>query len=145
MDECVFCDIIAGKAEATIVFRDEQCIALMDRRPINAGHVLIVPIRHSDGLTDLDPQVGKAMFAMAQRVAEAVHRSGIRSEGITLLMDDGDAAGQEVFHVHLHVIPRFEEDGFGFTFPPNYGRLPPRDELEERAAQIRRALTSSGY
>lgn len=144
MDECVFCDIIAGRGEATIVFRDEQCVVVMDRRPINAGHVLIVPMRHADGLTDLDPEIGKSMFVMAQRVAEAMHRAGIRADGITLLMDDGDAAGQEVFHVHLHVIPRYQDDGFGFTFPPNYGRLPPRDELEARGAQIKRALTTAG-
>jgi len=142
MDDCVFCDIIAGKAESTIVSRNDHCVAMMDTRPVNAGHVLVVPIRHADGLLDLEPNLAQAMFAMAQQVADAVHRSGIRAEGITLLMDDGQAAGQEVFHVHLHVIPRFEDDGFGFKFPPSYGRYPSREELESRAVQIRRALTA---
>lgn len=145
MDECIFCEIIAGRADATIVYRDDQCVAMMDTRPVNSGHVLVIPVRHADELTDLEPQVAQAMFAMAQQVAHAIRQSGIRAEGITLLMADGQAAGQEVFHVHLHVIPRFEEDGFGYTFPPNYGRVPPREELDDRAAQIKRAMFSAGH
>lgn len=143
MDDCVFCDILSGKSEASIVYRDDTCVAMMDVRPVNAGHVLVIPVRHANHLADLDPKVGQALFATAQRIAAAIPRSGIRAEGINLLLADGEAAGQEVFHVHLHVIPRFDGDGFGHTFPPNYGRMPPREDLEARAAQIKRALTTS--
>lgn len=143
MDDCIFCDILSGKSEASIIYRDETCVAMMDVRPVNAGHLLVIPVRHASHLADLEPKVGQALFATAQRIAAAIPRSGIRAEGINLLLADGEAAGQEVFHVHLHVIPRFEGDGFGYTFPPNYGRMPPREELETRAAQIKRALTTT--
>jgi histidine triad (HIT) family protein len=140
MEECVFCEIIAGRSPASVVYRDESCIAFMDIGPINAGHVLVVPTRHSTYLSDLDPQVGGVLFGVAQRLAAAVRKSGLKVEGINLLLADGEAAGQEVFHVHLHVLPRFRGDGFGHRFPPHYGQHPPREQLEADANAIRKAL-----
>ena len=128
MNACVFCDIIAGRSAASIVDRDDLCIAFMDICPINAGHLLVVPIKHATYLSDLDPQIGAAMFGAAQRLSAAIRRSGLKARGINLLLADGEAAGQEVFHVHLHVLPRFQEDGFGHRFPPHYGQHPPERE-----------------
>ena len=84
---------------------------------------------------------GGALFAAGQRVAAALRSSGLRCEGVNLRLADGEAAGQEVFHVHLHVIPRFAGDGFGLTFGPAYGQLPPRAELDALAEQLRGRLT----
>ena len=140
MEACVFCDIIAGRSPASIVYRDELCIAVMDICPVNAGHLLVIPANHATYLADLEPRVGGALFAAAQRLAAAIRRSGVKAEGINLLLADGEAAGQEVFHVHLHVLPRFRGDGFGHRFPPQYGQRPPREQLDAEAAAIRASL-----
>jgi len=143
MSDCVFCEIIAGRAPASIVHRDETCIAFMDIKPVNAGHLLVVPIAHATYLADLDPNTGGVLFAVAQRLAAAVRTSGVKVEGINLLLADGEAAGQEVFHVHLHVLPRFTGDGFGHRFPPHYGHSPSREQLDAHAAAIKRVSASA--
>jgi histidine triad (HIT) family protein len=133
-------DIIAGRAPATGIYEDEVAVAFMDIQPINPGHLLVIPKAHATYLADLDEATGAHMFALAMRLADAVRRSGLRCEGIDLFLADGAAAGQEIFHSHLHVIPRFQGDGFGFRFGPNYRIRPPRAELDEAGARIRTAL-----
>jgi histidine triad (HIT) family protein len=112
----------------------------MDIRPVNTGHLLVVPRDHATYLADLDPEVGGHLFRVGMRLAAALRRSGLHCEGVNLHLADGQVAGQEVWHVHLHVLPRFEGDGFGFRFGPDYGRLPERGSLDDTAASIRRAL-----
>jgi histidine triad (HIT) family protein len=112
----------------------------MDIQPVNAGHMLIIPTRHASSLAELDEESGAHMFRVAQRVAKALRNSGLKCEGVNLFLADGAAAGQEVFHVHLHVLPRYAGDGFGFRFGPQYGHRPTRTELDEIADKIGRAL-----
>jgi len=112
----------------------------MDIQPVNPGHLLVIPVSHAVGLEDLDGQTAAHMFRVAKRLAGALRRSDLRCEGINLFLADGEAAFQEVFHVHLHVIPRFEGDGFGLTFAEDYHQRPPRGELETQAANIGRGL-----
>jgi histidine triad (HIT) family protein len=137
---CIFCDILAGKAEATLVYQDSLCTAFMDIQPVNPGHMLVVPNRHAVGLTDLDEETGAQMFRIGHRLAAALRKSGVRCEGVNLFLADGEAAFQEVFHVHLHVFPRFTGDGFKLSFGPDYFERPGRAELEDTAAQIRQVL-----
>ncbi len=144
MHDCIFCAILAGRAPASLVYRDERCAAFLDIRPVNPGHTLVVPIRHAASLAELDPEDGAQLFRVAQRLAAALRRSGLRCEGVNLFLADGEAAGQEVFHVHLHVLPRFRGDGFGMRFPPGYGQNPPRAELDEIAQRIRGAMKGEG-
>ncbi len=139
MSICIFCDIIAGRAPASIVYEDDQVIAFMDIFPINPGHTLVVPKRHASRLSQLDADTAAHMMAVAQRIAQAIYQSPIRAEGINLTLADGRAAGQEVPHVHLHVIPRYRGDGFHCTRSGGL-RQPPRQQLDETAAQIRQAL-----
>jgi diadenosine tetraphosphate (Ap4A) HIT family hydrolase len=140
---CIFCDILSGAAPASFVFRDDVCAAFMDIQPVNPGHLLVVPRRHAPDLAALAPEDGAQLMRVAQRLAAAVRRSGVRCEGVDLFLADGAAAGQEVFHVHLHVIPRYAGDGFGFRFGPDYGKLPPRAELDRLAAAVRAAANAS--
>ncbi len=133
---CVFCAISAGQAPASVVYQDDDIMAFMDIRPVNQGHLLVIPRRHATDLAELDEQIGARCFTVAQRLAAGLRRSGVRCEGINLFLADGVAAGQEVFHVHLHVIPRYAGDGFRLiiTYPP----FPPdRPELDTLAARIR--------
>jgi diadenosine tetraphosphate (Ap4A) HIT family hydrolase len=136
LSACEFCEIIAGRSPASIVHRDDDCIAFMDIRPVTTGHLLVVPIEHSTHLADLDPAEGKALFALAQTLAAAIRRSELKPAGINLHLADGEAAGQEIFHVHLHVIPRYRGDGFGLKLPPGYGPHADRGRLDRDAATI---------
>jgi len=112
----------------------------MDIQPINPGHVLIVPTYHAAYLAELDAESGARMFRITQHIAEALRNSGLRCEGINLFLADGEGAGQDVFHVHLHVFPRYAGDGFGLRFGPDYGNRPGRAELDRIADKIRGAL-----
>jgi len=138
--DCLFCRILAGELPGTFVFRDDRCAAFMDIQPVNPGHLLVVPVRHATHLADLDPDDVGRMMQVAQRLAASLRRSGLRCDGVNLFLADGEAAMQEVFHVHLHVLPRYRGDGFGLRFGPDYGAKPPRAELEQAGRRIEQAL-----
>lgn len=141
MTDCIFCRIIASDAPASFLYRDERCSAFMDIQPVNPGHLLVIPNFHAASLAELEGETAGHMMRVGQQLAAALRQSGIRCEGINFFLADGEAAGQEVFHVHLHVLPRFRGDGFGLIFGPHYKQLPARAELETAAAQIRQLLT----
>lgn len=140
MSDCIFCEILSGTLPASIVYQDDTCTALMDIQPVNAGHVLIVPNSHATYLADLAEDTSAQLFLIARRIAAALRRSGMKCEGVNLFLADGEAAGQEVFHVHLHVFPRYKGDGFGLKFRPGYSNRPERSELDAIAQQIKQAL-----
>ena len=134
---CTFCDIVAGRIPASLVFQDDVCSAFMDIQPVNSGHVLVVPKQHFASLRELEPAAGAHMFEVAQRIARALRESTLDCEGINLFLADGAVAGQEVMHVHLHVLPRHRGDGFGLRFGPQYRQRPSRAELDMVAERIR--------
>ncbi|HET6262711.1 MAG TPA: HIT family protein [Chloroflexia bacterium] len=138
MADCVFCDIVEGRLPKSLVYEDAVALAFMDILPINAGHVLVIPRAHFEVMSEMDEDTGAHLFRVALRVQEAIRRSGVRCEGINLFLADGEAAGQEVFHVHLHVFPRYTGDGFKIDYV--WSAQPPREELDEVAASIRRAM-----
>jgi len=137
MPTCIFCDILAGVAPAQFVYRDEMCVAFMDIRPINPGHVLVVPRVHAALLSELDEAYVGHMLQVAQRVDAALRASGLQCEGVNLFLADGRPAGQEVKHVHLHVIPRFHGDGHHLRFSSAYSSATPLTELEKNSDLIR--------
>jgi len=140
MTSCIFCQIIMGEATSSKVYEDEVCLVFMDIQPVNPGHLLVVPKLHFIDLSDLPANVGAHLFQVAQRLALILPKTAVKSEGVDLFLAHGEAAGQEIFHIHLHVIPRYEEDGFGFRFGPNYSNLPERSELEAIASQIKNQM-----
>jgi histidine triad (HIT) family protein len=137
--ECIFCRILEGTAEASIVFRGREATAFMDLYPVTPGHVLVVPNRHAANLKQLDQVSEQAMFHLARQIALAIRGSGLPCEGINLFLADGGTAGQTVFHSHLHVIPRFSGDGFRLppVGPPGGAR---RQVLDQQAQRIAAAL-----
>jgi len=140
MDDCIFCRIIKGVEPASIVYSDDKVLAFMDITPVNPGHLLVIPKAHAAQLLELDPEIGAHMFKVAMSIVEALRHSGIKCEGVNLFLADGEAAFQDIFHVHLHVIPRFSGDGFGLKLGPEYGIRPDRKELDEIAGKIRTAM-----
>lgn len=137
---CLFCQLARGDGEVSIVHEDERVVVFMDIQPVVRGHLLVVPRAHASYLAELDPEDGAELFRVGQRAAEALRSSTLRCEGVNLFLADGEAAGQDVFHVHLHVIPRHADDGFGLRLPDDYA-IRPRDELERSAAAVRRSWT----
>jgi histidine triad (HIT) family protein len=140
MEDCIFCDIVNRISPTSFVYTDDACSAFMDIRPVNTGHVLVIPNQHASSLAELPNATGAVMFNIAQRIAQALRESGVRCDGVNLFLADGEAAFQEVFHVHLHVIPRYWSDGFRLVFPADYAYLPPRSELDQTAAEIASVL-----
>ncbi|WP_328908233.1 HIT family protein [Streptomyces sp. NBC_00234] len=136
-DGCIFCSVVHGRADASIVHEDDSVIAFMDLQPVNPGHVLVVPKTHAVGLEDLPEDVGVHVWKVAHRLGRALRRSGLRCEGVNLLLADGEAAFQEVFHVHLHVFPRFTGDPFRISAD---WRVQERKQLDETSAALRSGL-----
>ncbi len=110
MSDCLFCKIIEGKLPCFKLYEDNVVIAFLDIFPVHPGHVLVVPKKHSVDIFDTDESTLKQMIGVAKKIAPAVLK-GAKAAGINLGMNNKPAAGQEVPHAHLHVIPRYEEDG----------------------------------
>ena len=130
---CVFCRIVAKELPASVVHEDDGVIAFMDIGQVNPGHVLVALKDHADDVFALDDAQAAAVFRAAARVARAV-RDAFSPHGLTIYQANGAAGGQTVFHFHLHVLPRWEDDGMALAWPV---KNPPREKLEEYAARIR--------
>ncbi len=138
---CLFCEIVAGRAESSIVYEDAATVAFMDLRQLNPGHVLIVPRRHIVDVFGLDDATGAALISAIAIVARGV-RHAFEPEGINISASNGAAAGQEVFHLHFHVLPRKQGDGLLRVYPASPPD-PPRAMLDGMAADIRGAIGGS--
>ena len=138
---CIFCRIVEGKEKASFVAQGTDAVAFLDLHPINEGHTLVVPRRHSASIGEVDEIAAVGMWSLARRIAAGLRTSGLRCEAINFFLADGAAAGQEVFHSHLHVIPRWQGDGFGIKFPPHYGAAADRKALDDVAARLRKRIS----
>src|SRR5690606_2525730 len=138
---CIFCEIIAGKAAASLVRECALTVAFMDTRQFHPGHVLVVPRAHLPDVRELDGDTGAALMAAVADVTRAVS-DALSCEGISVWHSIGEAAGQEVPHLHFHVHPRSPSDRLLDTYPspPEY---PDRATLDTLAASIRPHLSSS--
>ena len=138
MNDCLFCRILAGELPASFVYRDARVAAFMDIKPVNTGHLLVVPVKHASYLADIDAAGAAELMRVGHAAAAALRASNLRCEGVNFFLVDGEAAMQEIFHVHLHVFPRFKGDGFGLKFSPEYyTRRPERAELDAVAETLR--------
>ena len=128
---------LGGQAEASMVYEDEIVVAFMDLNPVTPGHLLVLPRVHAAGLEDLDEATGAHVWTVGHRLARALRRSGLRCEGINVFLADGEAAFQEISHLHLHVLPRYAGDGF--TINADWSERP-RVRLDAEAQAVRSAL-----
>lgn len=139
MKDCIFCQIVAGESPASTFYRDELVLGLMTIGPVNDGHAMIIPKQHATYLADLDEATGQHLFTITQRTAAAIRACGLRCEGVNLFLADGEAAFQEVFHLHMHVFPRFAGDSFRLDADWSY--QPSRHVLDAAASAIQTAYT----
>ncbi len=138
MSDCIFCQIIAGRIPATKVFDDDRVLAFMDINPLNPGHLLIIPRRHSPTIYDVEPTDLAAVFAAAQRLARAIKKA-LDPPGLNLVQSNNRVAGQIIDHFHLHLIPRWPNDSLSALMD---WRLEPGDPaaIQDTARKIKEAL-----
>jgi histidine triad (HIT) family protein len=136
MSDCVFCKIVARQIPATVVHEDAETLAFMDIGQVNPGHVLVACKAHVENVYGLSDAQAAAVFRAVAKVARAV-RAAFEPPGLSIYQANGRPAGQTVFHLHLHVLPRHDADGMQLTWPV---KNPPREKLEEYAARIRARL-----
>jgi histidine triad (HIT) family protein len=132
---CTFCDILHGAAEVSMCYEDADVVAFMDIQPVNAGHVLVVPRQHFESLEDIPHALAMHLFEVAMQLAPVV-KSVARAAGLNIVINSGKAAGQDVFHYHVHVIPRCADDGFDIPLPFSGSSMPDRTVLDMNAARI---------
>lgn len=137
MKNCIFCQIVNGSDQSSVVYEDTLCLAFMDINPINKGHVLVIPKEHFITVDDCKEDILKHLICVVKKLNRAVQKA-TNSEGILNDIMNGEAAGQEIFHLHIHIVPRFKNDGFGWYFPKGYReKETDRKDLENMAKIIK--------
>jgi histidine triad (HIT) family protein len=131
--DCLFCKIVAGEVPATIVVEDERTVGFMDINPATRGHVLVIPREHAQDVFAIDAEDLQAVAVTAQQVARLV-REKLGADGVNLLNSNGRAAWQTVFHYHVHVIPRYEDDPLRLPWVPGPGDM---DDIQAAAAELK--------
>ena len=139
MDEhCVFCAIITKDEQASIVFENDFSISFMDRYPLNRGHLLVIPKQHYQYLTDMENNDVAQLFEIVNMLSKHVWKI-VNADGLNISQSNGLAASQDIFHVHIHVIPRFINDTDNDSWPSR--KITTEQELDNLASQIKSSLT----
>ena len=133
---CIFCDILEGKREGHIVYEDEKHIAFLDKYPIDDGHTLVIPKKHYERITDMDSNDVGELFSLIPKIAKAV-LLGAGADAFSLAQNNGKAAKQIIPHVHVHIIPRYNDKGTVWT----KRQIPSDDVLSELSLKIKTILT----
>lgn len=131
-DNCIFCKIANGEIPSRTVYEDEDFRAILDLGPATPGHTLILPKEHADGLADLPDNIAAKVLPVAKKIATRL-KEKLSCDGLNLVQNNGATAGQTVMHFHLHLIPRYENDGQKILWNPTE---PTAEELDEVFAKI---------
>jgi histidine triad (HIT) family protein len=135
-DSCVFCKIVAKQAPASIICEDSLVMAFLDIRPLNRGHTLVIPKAHYYDIFDIPEDLLGQVHAISRRISLAI-RKATNADGISIIQQNGKAAGQDIFHLHVHVVPRFEGQKL-----PRFSDLQEvkRSDLDFMAEEIKQSL-----
>lgn len=134
---CTFCKIISNKLSSSRVYEDKACIAFLDIHPINVGHVLIVPKKHVERISDLSSRAHHSLSSAIQTVVSKLQESSLKADGFNIFLSDGEVAGQEVPHIHYHIVPRMRGDKVETKFVAASNLDNSRKGLDEVANSIR--------
>ena len=116
-DDCIFCKIDNGEIPSATVYEDSICRVILDVNPANKGHALIIPKEHFDNIYSMDAETAAKIFTIATEVAKA-QKAELNPDGLNILQNNGEAAGQTVFHFHMHLVPRYIKDNVTMTWIP---------------------------
>lgn len=136
-DDCIFCKILKGDIPSFCVYEDEAFKVILDRFPAAKGHVLILPKAHYADLFELPDEISAKIYPLARKIGTAI-KAAVGAEGMNIIQNNGEAAGQSVFHFHMHLVPRYKEDGIVLN-KTSHGDIT-LEELQEVAELIKKQL-----
>ncbi|CDI05678.1 MAG: HIT family protein [Candidatus Nitrosotenuis sp.] len=134
---CIFCDIVEGKREGYFIYEDENHVAFLDKYPIDKGHALVVTKKHYERITDMDEKSVGMLFSQIPKITRAIMNT-TNADAFSLAQNNGRAAKQIIPHVHVHIIPRYNDTGSMWT----KRTIPTSDDLKSLAEQIRAKLAA---
>ena len=136
MKDCIFCKIAAKEVPANVIYEDAETFAFLDRAPNTPGHSLVIPKKHAENIFDVDDETFTAVMRTVRKLSPTI-RDAVGAQGVNANSNHGAAAGQEVFHLHFHIIPRFTDDGLKFDWPHHdYGAEKMAEIVEQIRAKI---------
>lgn len=135
MSDCIFCKIIKGEIPSSKLYENDKVFAFLDIAPVNKGHSLVIPKEHYETLMDIPDELLKEISVVVKKISSAVKKA-VNADGISIGQSNYKAAGQVVPHLHFHIMPRFENDGFKFWPQSKYEE----GEIESYREKIARAL-----
>lgn len=138
MKKCVFCEIVNGNIHAAIVFETDEFLSFMDKYPLNRGHLLVIPKQHHEFLTNMNNNEVAELFKLVNMISKYLWKL-VKADGLSIGQSNGKAASQDIFHVHVHIIPRFDNDSDGGSWPTR--KTFTRKELEELASLLKAKLS----
>ena len=133
-ESCTFCQIIRGESWSSKIYEDDKVLAFFSNRPVNIGHTLVVPKKHYESIFDIPEKEFAHLSVIVKRIAAAV-KMAVSAEGIRVVQNNGEAAGQVIFHLHVHVIPFQEKVSL-----QHYPEVRSKDDLEKDAAKVKAKL-----
>ena len=128
MENCIFCKIANGEIPAATLYEDENFRVILDLGPASKGHALILPKSHAANIYELSDEMAAKAMILAKKMATAM-TAALKCDGFNIVQNNGECAGQTVFHFHMHLIPRYEGDGVGLTWKPGERSDEVRDEI----------------
>ena len=135
-DSCIFCKIAAGEIPSATVYEDDDFRAILDLGPAAKGHTLVIPKSHSDNLLSVEPDTAAKALKVISKTANAI-KEALGCDGINVVQNNGEAAGQTVMHLHFHIIPRYKNDSVNIGWQP---MKPSNEELAATAALIKEKM-----
>ena len=136
VDNCIFCKILADEIPSSVVYEDDMFRAILDVSPAAKGHVIILPKKHAANIFELPDEEAQKILIVARKIAKALKET-YHCDGVNILQNNGEAAGQTVMHFHMHVIPRYAGGEDMVSWDPKPAK---REELEKQGAKLREAL-----
>jgi histidine triad (HIT) family protein len=134
MDNCIFCKIAEGEIPSNTIYEDEDFRVILDISPANIGHCLVIPKKHFKDITEIDSEILSKGIKIAQKTAKA-QKKALNADGVNILQNNGESAGQTVNHFHIHVIPRFKGDDVVIEFNSKEHSNEEFAEIKEKIAK----------
>lgn len=135
-NDCIFCKIANGEIPSSTVYEDDLFRVILDLSPATKGHALILPKKHMANIFEMDEETAEKVFVLASQIAKAM-KEALNCDGLNIVQNNGEIAGQTVFHFHMHIIPRYNDDGQQINWVPKTSEAAERDMIAE---QIKNAL-----
>ncbi|WP_418747703.1 HIT family protein [Frisingicoccus sp.] len=134
-NDCIFCKIANGEIPSSTIYEDDLFRVILDLSPATKGHALILPKKHMANIFEMDEETAEKVFVLASRIAKAM-KEALNCDGLNIVQNNGEIAGQTVFHFHMHIIPRYNDDGQQINWVPKTSEAAERDMIAEQIKNV---------